>query len=521
MTESSGGPTSFGPAAQRHKVRIHALTGRRLLVSVAAIALFAGSLATYAARPEVGGAGVDPFAAANDNYHKAAQASVSMPDFVPIVAAVKPAVVSVRVKSRSMVEVPQGNPFEGTPFERFFRPFGEPDGGFGNDQKPQLTRAQGSGFFISPDGYIVTNNHVVDHAVDVQIVMDDGTQLDAKVVGTDKRTDIALLKVAGHTDLPFVRLATGSPKIGSWVVAMGNPFGLGGTVTSGIVSAKGRDIGNGPYDDYIQIDAPVNRGNSGGPTFDMKGEVIGINTAIFSPSGGSVGIAFDIPADTVKSVVTQLGERGHVERGWLGVQVQPMTQAVADSLGLKSASGALISEPQPNGPAAKAGVKSGDVVEAINGKEIKDARALARTIAGFAPGTSVTLSVLRNGTPQQIKATLGEFKDQSSPMAEATESNDFANKVGMLGLRVAPASSVEGAGNEGVAVLGVDPSGAAADAGISAGDVILKAGDANVSSVRDLQQALANAESSGKKHTLALVRHNNTEHYVALPVPVG
>ena len=212
----------------------------------------------------------------------------------------------------------------------------------------------------------------------------------------------------------------------------------------------------------------------------MKGEVIGINTAIYSPSGGSVGIAFDIPADTVKTVVTQLRERGHVERGWLGVQVQPVTQAVADSLGLKAAKGALISEPQPNGPAAKAGLKSGDIVDAINGKKIDDARALARTIASFAPGTSVTLSVLRNGKSQEITVTLGEFKDQSSRNAQAVP--DSGNTVGKLGLRLAPAASVEGAGNEGVAVLGVDPGSEAADAGISAGDVILKAGGTTLSS---------------------------------------
>jgi serine protease Do len=353
----------------------------------------------------------------------------------------------------------------------------------------------------------------------VQVLLDDGTQLEAKVVGTDKGTDLALLKVPDRNDLPFVKLAADSPKIGSWVVAMGNPFGLGGTVTSGIVSAKGRDIGNGPYDDYIQIDAPVNRGNSGGPTFDMKGEVIGINTAIYSPSGGSVGIAFDIPAATVKMVVTQLRERGHVERGWLGVQVQPVTQAVADSLGLKAAKGALISEPQPNGPAAKAGLKSGDIVDAINGKKIDNARALARTIASFAPGTSVTLSVLRNGKSQEFTVTLGEFKDESSRNAQAAP--ESGNKVGKLGLRLAPAASVEGAGNEGVAVLGVDPGSEAADAGISAGDVILKAGGTTLSSAQDLQQALAQARSSGKKHTLALVRHDNQDRYVALPVPMG
>ena len=275
--------------------------------------------------------------------------------FADIVAKVKPAVISVRVK----IDRPANSSFSeddlpfppGSPFGRFFRRFGMPDLGHGHE----VITGQGSGFFISPDGYAVTNNHVVQNAENVQVTTDDGKLYSAKVIGTDPRTDLALIKVDGR-DFPYVKLAETTPRVGDWVLAVGNPFGLGGTVTAGIVSARGRDIGAGPYDDFIQIDAPVNKGNSGGPTFDVDGNVIGVNTAIFSPSGGSVGIAFAIPADTVKSVITQLREKGKVTRGWIGVEIQPVTADIADSLGLKKAAGALVSEPQPNSPAAKAGI---------------------------------------------------------------------------------------------------------------------------------------------------------------------
>src|SRR3954465_4038620 len=256
---------------------------------------------------------------------------------------------------------------------------------------------QGSGFFISADGYAVTNNHVVDKAESVEVTTDDGKIHTAKVIGTDPRTDLALIKVEGGNDFPFVRLADQAPRIGDWVLAVGNPFGLGGTVTAGIVSARGRDIGAGPYDDFIQIDAPVNKGNSGGPTFDVDGNVIGVNTAIFSPSGGSVGIAFAIPAGTVKSVVAQLKDKGAVSRGWIGVQIQPVTTDIAESIGLNSAEGALVAEPQTNGPAAKAGIQAGDVITAVNGSAVKDARDLARQIGALAPGSAVNLKVWRKG----------------------------------------------------------------------------------------------------------------------------
>ena len=255
-------------------------------------------------------------------------------------------------------------------------------------QRRKFITGQGSGFFISADGYAVTNFHVVDQADTVEVATDDGKTYSAKVVGRDQRTDLALIKIDGRSDFPFVKLAETPPRIGDWVIAVGNPFGLSSTVTAGIVSARGRDIGAGPYDDFIQIDAPVNRGNSGGPTFDVNGNVIGVNAAIFSPSGGNVGIAFAIPAETVKMVVDQLREKGSVTRGWLGVQIQSVTADLAESLGLKKAEGALIAEPQPDSPASKAGIKAGDVIVSIDGTPVKDARDLARKVAAMAPGSA-------------------------------------------------------------------------------------------------------------------------------------
>ena len=270
---------------------------------------------------------------------------------------------------------------------------------------------QGSGFFISADGYAVTNNHVVEKADNVKVITDDGKTHTAKVIGTDPRTDLALIKVDGGP-FPYVKLADNIPRIGDWVLAVGNPFGLGGTVTAGIVSARGRDIGASPYDDFIQIDAPVNKGNSGGPAFDTDGNVIGVNTAIYSPSGGSVGIAFAIPADTVKTVIAQLKDHGHVTRGWIGVQIQTVTPDIADSLGLKKAEGALVAEPQANSPAAKAGIKAGDVITMVDGKPVKDSRDLAKTIGAMAPGAKIALTVIQDGSEKNVSLTLGQLPNE-------------------------------------------------------------------------------------------------------------
>jgi serine protease Do len=302
------------------------------------------------------------------------------------------------------------------------------------------------------------------------------------------------------------------------VVAVGNPFGLGGTVTAGIVSARGRDIGAGPYDDYLQIDAPINKGNSGGPAFDVEGNVIGVNTAIYSPSGGSVGIGFDIPADTVKTVVAQLKASGHVTRGWLGVQIQPVTATIADSLGMKKAEGALVAEPQDGSPAAKAGILSGDVITAVNGTPVKDARELARTIGTIAPNATVKLDLIRGGQAKTISLTLGEMPGQQQAKAD-TGNSEPTSGVPHLGLSVAPASEVSGAGGaQGVVVTAVDPDGPAAEQGFQTGTVILDVGGRAVANVGDVRKALVDAKAQGKHQVLMRVKQGDATRFVALPL---
>jgi len=438
--------------------------------------------------------------------------------FADIVAKVKPAVISVRVKMEKE-ETPGLSedevPFPpGSPFDRFFRRFGNPNGGEGHRQ---LVTGQGSGFFLTADGYAVTNNHVVQNADNVQVTTDDGKTYTAKVIGTDPRTDLALIKVDGK-DFPYVKLADAAPRIGDWVLAVGNPFGLGGTVTAGIVSARGRDIGAGPYDDFIQIDAPVNKGNSGGPSFDVDGNVIGVNTAIFSPSGGSVGIAFDIPAETVKTVVAQLRDKGSVTRGWIGVQIQTVTPDLADSLGLKKAAGALVSEPQTNSPAAKAGIESGDVITAVDGKSIADARELARKIGTMAPGSSIKLDLIRQGQEKTVNLTLGTLPSEHQAANHDNDRQGSDNAMPKLGMTLAPSNQVSGSEGNGVVVTAVDPNGVAADHGFQVGDVILDVGGKTVANPSDIRKQLAEAHKEGKHALLFRVKSHEGTRFVALPL---
>jgi serine protease Do len=340
------------------------------------------------------------------------------------------------------------------------------------------------------------------------------------VIGTDPRTDLALIKVEGGP-FPYVKLSDRSPRIGDWVLAVGNPFGLGGTVTAGIVSARGRDIGASAYDDFIQIDAPVNKGNSGGPTFDTDGNVIGVNTAIFSPSGGSVGIAFAIPADTVNSVINQLKEHGSVTRGWIGVQIQPVTQDIADSLGLKKAEGALVAEPQADSPAKKAGIEAGDVITAVDGKQVKDARDLAKRIGALAPKTSVKLAILHSGSEKTVTLTLGELPNNKEARADTITPDSSTADLAKLGLTLAPAARVAGAGSQGVVVTGIDSSGVAADHGFSTGDVILEVAGKSVSTPSEVRSVIASARTEGKRTVLLRVKSGDNTRFVALPVGNG
>ena len=502
----------------RHSRRI--LSARRIaLLATTIVGLGAAAVLTPSMAPMADFLFAD--AAHAQNLSKEAQQLPQHPvGFADIVAKVKPAVISVRVKmerpSRSGLNSDEFPFPPGSPFEHFFRRFGMPNNE-GNGR--QIITGQGSGFFITGDGYAVTNNHVVQNAENVQVTTDDGKTHSAKVIGTDSRTDLALIKVDGN-DFPYVKLADGAPRVGDWVLAVGNPFGLGGTVTAGIVSARGRDIGAGPYDDFIQIDAPVNKGNSGGPTFDVDGNVIGVNTAIFSPSGGSVGIAFAIPSDTVKSVITQLREKGSVTRGWIGVQIQPVTPDLADSLGLKKVAGALVSEPQPNSPASKAGIESGDVITSVDGASVTDARDLARRIGTISPGTTVKLGLIHQGQEKTVTLTLGTLPSQHQAANEQNQRETPDQDVPKLGLTLAPGGKVaggDGSGN-GVVVIGVDPDGVAAEHGLQVGDVIIDVGGKSVSSPGDVRKELADARKQGKHTLLFRVKSGEGTHFVALPL---
>ncbi|HVV63308.1 MAG TPA: Do family serine endopeptidase [Pseudolabrys sp.] len=492
------------------------LKGRRLAllgsVAVLGAALLSGAPASFNVSP------IAPTVA------QAADAAQAPAGFADLVAKVKPAVISVRVRidettgMGSNDEQSDAGPLQpGSPMEKFFRQFGQR--GMRMPQGRQVVTGEGSGFFISADGYAVTNNHVVDHASTVQVKTDDGATYKAKVIGTDPKTDLALIKVDADKSFPFVKFADKAPRVGDWVVAVGNPFGLGGTVTAGIVSARGRDIGSGPYDDYIQIDAPINKGNSGGPAFNVDGNVIGVNTAIFSPSGGSVGIGFDIPSDTAKSVVAQLKEHGKVTRAWMGVQVQPVTAEIADSLGLKKAQGAIVDQPTANSPAAKAGVVAGDVITAIDGKPVKDSRDLARKIGSMAPDTSVKLTLVRDGQIKELTMTLGTMPGERTAMNEHTdESGAQQSGVPHLGLTLAPASDVAGAGGKGVVVVNVNPDGPAAAQGFRAGDVILDVGGRSVGRAADVSKALTEAKASGKHAVLMRVKTADATRFIAVPL---
>jgi serine protease Do len=451
--------------------------------------------------------------------------------FAPVVRSVKPAVISVRVKITTTTPKDLSSPenegnehdqkrppfFRRPPFDRFFRDFGAPNIPDGHG-RPHFALAQGSGFFITSDGYAVTNSHVTSDGNSVEVQTDDEKTYKARVVGTDTKTDLALLKVDGRNDFPFVAFADGIPEIGDWVLAVGNPYGLGGTVTAGIISARGRDIGASPYDDFLQIDAPVNKGNSGGPAFNESGKVVGVTTAIYSPSGGSVGIGFAIPADTAKSVVSQLREYGEVTRGWIGVQIQPVTQDIASSLGLGKAEGALVDEPQPDGPGSRAGVKSGDVIQSVNGEPVKDARGLAKKIAGLAPGQNAALGIVRDGAEKTITLQIAKMPDRST--AETKPSREKRGDA-QLGLTLAPAASVPGQGAAGVVVTDVDPDGPAAERGVHAGDIILEVAGKPVNSPSDVREGIDAARSGGKQAVLMRIKSGETARYVAVPVAAG
>lgn len=417
----------------------------------------------------------------------------------------------------SFPQLPPGSPFEDF-FEEFF-----------NQQQPQQRERQatslGSGFIISADGFVVTNNHVIEGADEIEVILTDDTRLEATLVGRDPRTDLAVLKVESDEDLPFVEFGdSDASRVGDWAMAIGNPFGLGGTVTAGIISARGRDINSGPYDDYIQTDASINRGNSGGPLFNLEGEVIGINTAIFSPSGGSVGIGFAIPTSTAKPVIDQLVSTGDVKRGWLGVHIQQVTDEIAETLGLDEAKGALVASIVADGPAAESDIQVGDVIIEFDGKDIDEMRELPRVVAETSVGKEVAVTVWRDGAEASASVTLGELPDVDELARASTTGNDDSGEVelGDIGLSASPLNDDVRSLFEldpevtGVIVTAVDEGGPADEKGIAPGDLIVEVSRSEVTSPADIQQKIDEAREAGRKVILMLVESQAGPRFVTV-----
>ncbi len=454
-----------------------------------------------------------------------AQAGPALPGFGDLVSRVRPAVVTITSTER--VQAEQANsPFpRGSEQDQTFRHFfggNQPNDQSGN--QGHAAKALGSGFIVDADGHVVTNNHVVDGATKVVVTLDDGRELEAHVVGRDARTDIAVLKIDAGVQLPYLALGdSDKARPGDWVVAMGNPFGLGGTVTAGIVSARGRDIGAGPYDDFLQVDAPINRGNSGGPLFSTDGTVMGVNTAIYSPSGGSVGIGFAIPSNLVKTVVAELEAHGHMERGYLGVMSQKLNPEMATALKLAHPTGALVAEVEPNAPAAKAGLKPGDVITAVNGTAVSDPHALARQIATLRPGSTATLAVQRDGAEQSLQVTATALPEQTADASAPGEASNGAK----LGLALAPINPAarESLGLaedvKGAVIAAVRPGSPASEAGLKSGDVLLSVGNRSVASPEEAVKAI-HAQEGTKRQAVALrVLRDGHSLFVAVPSAQG
>jgi serine protease Do len=442
--------------------------------------------------------------------------------FADLAAQVSPAVVNITTSS--VVAAPaDGQPMfpPGSPFEDFFRDFQNPNRG---DDTPRLSEALGSGFVISEDGYIVTNNHVIEGADEIKIEFYSGDTLDAKLVGTDPKTDIALLKVESEEPLPFVQFGDSDlMRVGDWVMAMGNPLGQGFSVSAGIVSARNRAL-SGSYDDFIQTDAAINRGNSGGPLFNMDGQVIGVNTAILSPNGGSIGIGFSMASNVVSNVTDQLREFGETRRGWLGVRIQDVTPDVAEALGLADAKGALVTD-VPEGPAKEAGMQAGDVITSFDGVEVDDTRELVRKVADTDVGKETKVVVLRDGQTETLTITLGRREEaEAAAVPAAAAPSEEPEQKELLGLTVTGLTPQMAddmglpVGSEGLVVTAVDPVSEAYAKGLREGDLITEAGQKKVETAGDLENRIVEAKEAGRKSLLLLIRREGEPRFVALSV---
>jgi len=443
--------------------------------------------------------------------------------FADLTEKLTPAVVNIStaqtVSGGSGVPLPEFPP--GSPFEEYFEEFLERHGG---NQQSRRVQSLGSGFVIDPEGLVVTNNHVVEDADEVTVTFSDGETLDAEVLGRDPKTDLALLKVSADRQLPFVRFGDSDAlRVGDWVMAIGNPFGLGGTVTAGILSARDRDINAGPYDAFLQTDASINRGNSGGPLFNMDGEVMGVNTAIISPTGGSIGIGFSIPAKTAVSVIEQLKEFGETRRGWLGVRIQTVTEDLAEGLGLEDAKGALVAGIQEGGPAVGSGIEAGDVIVRFDDQPVEKMRDLPRIVADTTVGKEVDVVVLRDGEEQTYQVTLGRL-EEADGTAEASSTPRTPEENETLGLSLSSLNDVLRSQYDvaddvdGVLVVAVVPGSQAAEKRVRPGDVIVKVAQETVSSAEDVEEQVARAKSEGLKSVLLQISRGGETSFVALRV---
>ncbi|RKZ36230.1 MAG: serine protease [Gammaproteobacteria bacterium] len=447
--------------------------------------------------------------------------------YADLVARIKPAVVNISTTARAPTRGPMAGPQfrfpPGSSFEDFFRRYFEKPQGPGWNQAEQApVRTLGSGFIIDSKGWVITNNHVVEGADEITVTLDDGTRLPAELKGRDPKTDLAVLKVQSDTPLPSVEFGdSDSARIGDWVLAIGNPFGLGGSVTTGIISARGRDIRSGPFDDFIQIDASINRGNSGGPLFDTAGRVIGINTAIFSPNGGNVGIGFAIPSELAQGVITQLQERGTVVRGWLGVQIQAVNQELAESLELEEAEGAIVSEVVEGSPAAKAGIQVGDVVLRFGAGEVERVKDLPRLVAEAPVDEDVEVVVWRNGKRVTLDVVVGINPEDEQLAAKGEGSAETTPELGLALAPITPPARERFQLEEsvtGALVVEVDRDSPAARNGVRPGDVIVRFDRQEVKNPEDVTTALRSARESKRKHIPVLVNRRGNQHFVTLPL---